>query len=172
MNKLIIGIAVSSLSFLVASGAHAQEVPPKVKELQQALVGSWKGNGELIMPDGKKAPLAMTYDCKSTSAGFGVTCSLKGKMADGFVYESTDIWGYSAGDGLVHWFTVTNAGETHDHKGSFENGTLTAVFEGPQEGKLYVESVSMTFTGKSVKVASSVVVGGKQGERLEGTMSR
>lgn len=175
MNRFIIITTTIVVTLLISSHAFAQgapQIPQKAKELQK-LVGSWKGNATLTLPDNTKLPLTMSYECKSASAGFGVACKLTGNMPDGTKYESTDIWGYDAGDGLVHWFTVTSAGETHDHKLAFDNNVLHGQFAGPKEGKLYVETIRMELmSDKKISMRTSVVVGGQQQEALDGVMTR
>jgi hypothetical protein len=167
MNRIICAI---TLTFSL--GALAQGAPQQAKDLQR-LVGNWKGSAKFTLPDGNKVPVTMSYECKSTSAGFGLSCRLAGTMPDGSKVESTDIWGYSAGDGLVHWFTVTSAGETHDHKMTVDGNVLVGQFEGPQDGKLYVESVRLELLGeKKLSFRSSVTLGGKPQESFEGVLSR
>lgn len=177
MNRIIISIilATTVIITLLSSNAFAQsapQIPQKAKELQK-LVGNWKGNATLTLPDNTKLPVPMSYECKSASSGYGVACKLNGTMPDGSKYESTDIWGYDAGDGLVHWFTVTSAGETHDHKLAFDNNVLHGQFAGPKEGKLYVETIRFELlSDKKISVRSSVVVGGQQHEIFEGVMTK
>jgi hypothetical protein len=167
MNKFILIV-----SLVFASSSFAQGVPAQAKELQK-LVGSWKGSPTLTLPDGKSFSAPTTYDCKATSQGFGVTCKLIATMPDGNKYESTDVWGYSTGDGLLHWFTVTSAGETHDHKLTLDGNVLVGQFAGPQEGKLYVENVRFEFNSdKKISFRSSVTLGGKQHETFEGVLSK
>lgn len=173
MNRIISAVVVTlSLSSFSALAQGAPPIPQKAKDLQK-LVGNWKGNATLTLPDNSKLPLQMTYECKSTSSGYGVSCKLNGTMPDGAKYESTDIWGYDAGDGLVHWFTVTSMGETHDHKLAFDGNVLHGQFAGPKDGKVYVETIRFELTSdKKISIRSSVVVGGQQHEILEGVMTK
>ncbi len=178
MNRIVnVVILISTLvvtlgSSTTAFAQGAPQIPPKAKELQK-LVGNWKGTATLTLPDNTKMPLPTSYECKSASAGFAVACKLTGAMPDGSKYESTDIWGYDEGDGLVHWFTVTSAGETHDHKLAFENNVMHGQFAGPKDGKLYVETIRFELlSDKKISVRSSVVLGGQQQEVLEGVMTR
>jgi hypothetical protein len=174
MNRIIsaIPVVVAVLLSFDAFAQGAPQIPQKAKELQK-LVGNWKGTATLTLPDNTKIPLTSSYECKSASSGYGVSCKLSATVPDGAKYESTDIWGYDAGDGLVHWFTVTSAGETHDHKLNFDNNVMHGQFAGPKDGKLYVETIRFELlSDKKISLRSSVVVGGQQQETFEGVMTK
>jgi hypothetical protein len=78
-----------------------------------------------------------------------------------------DLWGYSEVDKLVHWYTVTNAGEVHDHRGHLDaNGGLVQ-FDGPMEGKLFTETITFKRRGKELIMSWNTTLGGTLRERGE-----
>jgi hypothetical protein len=115
----------------------------------------------------------LTYTCRSAAAGSGVTCHLEMTGIPGFTYESTDLWGYDPGSGSVHWFTVSNAGETHDHRGQIDGNAFAASYVGRREGQPMRENVRFAFAGHdNISFRSVVFVARQQVESFTGTMSK
>src|SRR5882724_8368324 len=110
----------------------------------ECLVGTWKGGGTIAM--GKdKAKIDATWTP-------GVAA-----------YEETDLMGYEPNTNTYHWYSVTNAGETHDHVAKVPEGNdLQFVFSGTQEGKPLREVIDLSFAGdsKSVTGRAETFVGG------------
>jgi hypothetical protein len=158
---------------VAALPALADAVPQASKDLQ-CLVGNWKGTGVMHMPDGSKANAQVSIDCKSAAGGLGVACHTRMTGIPGMAaYEEDDLFGYNAGDGLVHWFSITSAGETHDHKGGIADNAFVGVYEGPQGGQLFQETVSLAFEGeKKMKFRSASLLAGKDQGVLEGTLTK
>jgi hypothetical protein len=51
-------------------------------------------------------------------------------------YDETDLMGYEPNSNTYHWYSITNAGETHDHVATPPNGSaIRFVFNGTQENK-------------------------------------
>ncbi len=172
MKKLVAGLALALVG--LAAPAHAADRALDAQKNLQRLVGSWKGSGSVTLPDGKVLNMKTTYDCKKAGGGLAVACHFTASAPGMPLIESNDLFGYSAGDGLVHWFTVTSSGDVHDHKGGFdETGTLTAIHEGPQDGKLYQEQVSLQLISDTkVRVRCSVKVGAQQMESTDMTVTK
>src|SRR5262245_8689324 len=120
---------------VLSSLAHADAPKPQLEALR-SLIGSWTGKGTLDT-DGKTHQLTMTWDCVESSGAAGVRCKATLLCIPNFTYQFDDLWGYSAQDGLTHWYTVTNAGEVHDHRGHFDmtGGLLQADIT--TEGKVF-----------------------------------
>ena len=139
----------------------------------QRMVGSWRGKG--TMKDGGKTfKVEGSMQCVSTSAGSGVRCDTKLMGVPGMPsYEETDLFGYDPGDGLVHWFSVTNAGETHDHKGGFSGNVLSVMHVGPQVGQLFSECITLTWKDdKSLRIEARTFIGSARGAVFEVTLTR
>lgn len=147
---------------LPLTASAADPLPKQVADMQ-CLVGAWKGGGSMTM--GKDAAkIAASWNCKRTSAQFGVLCTFRVTGMPGMsAYEETDLMGYDPNTNTYHWYSVTNAGETHDHVGQpSANNTLQFVFNGTQEGKPLKEVIELTFEpgSKAVKGRAETLVGG------------
>lgn len=153
---------IAALSSVVPLTAAADPLPKPVSDME-CLVGSWKGTGSLV--SGKdKAKIDATWTCKRTSARFGVSCTFQVTGIPGVaVFDETDLMGYEPSTNLYHWYSVTNAGETHDHVAKVPSGnTLQFVFNGTQEGKPYKEVIDLTFSkdDRNVKGRAETFLGG------------
>jgi hypothetical protein len=149
-------------AFALAPLAVSADPLPKQIERLESLVGSWKGPGSMVM--GKdKAKLAITAECKRTSAKFGVLCAFHATGMPGMTYEETDLFGYEPNSDTYHWYAVTNAGETHDHVAKPPSGDrFEFQYTGTQEGKPMIEAISFEFSkdGKTLTMKSETTVGG------------
>jgi hypothetical protein len=150
---------------LVLIPAAAAATPKSAARLDN-LVGAWKGTGSVTA--GKdKAPVTGDWVCKKTAAASGVLCTLEMKGIPGVAtYAETDLFGYEPNTDTLHWFSVTNAGETHDHVAKPADGKLQFVFKGTQDGKPLVETVDMDFA-KDLTIRAETKVGDQVQSVLE-----
>jgi hypothetical protein len=160
---------IAALSITVPLTAVAEPLPKPVSEME-CLVGSWKGGGSLTA--GKdKSKIDATWTCKRTSSQFGVSCAFQVTGIPGVpVYDETDLMGYEPNTNLYHWYSVTNAGETHDHVAKVPNGnTIQFVFNGTQEGKTFKEIIDLTFSKdeKNVRGRAETFLAGKSTSVME-----
>ncbi len=168
-NLLVVTVLCSS------SLAHADggPTPPALAKELQCLVGTWQGKGVLQMGT-DKVEVSLDYTCEESALGFGVACKAVMTGIPGMPqYVLQDLWGVDPSDGTVHWFTVTNAGETHDHKGAIAGDAFRGKFVGKRDGKKFVETVSFAFANKTqFRIRSQGRVGGKSVESLDITMRK
>jgi hypothetical protein len=171
MKKLLSTLA--SLSFAVSAGAAEPPAKKPTPGDLHCIVGRWEGTGTLQM--GKDtAPLRGRYECAKASADVGVTCraTITG-IPDLPSYELTDLWGIDPTDDTIHWFTVTNTGETHDHKGRLTKDGWQGRFVGTQQGQPFEEVVDLIFHSKEeIQIVSVSRVGGVESARLVLTMAK
>jgi len=156
------------IALAIPALAAADPLPKQVHNIER-LVGTWKGTGSLAM--GKdKAKLAFTFACKPTSAKFGVLCSLEITGVPSMAgYAETDLFGYEPNTDTYHWYSVTSAGETHDHVAKAADGAkLQYVFTGTQEGKPLKEVIDMELGNTTISVRSETFVAGASVAVLEG----
>lgn len=148
-------LKVVGLVLVAAPALAAAPLPKQVSEMD-CIVGSWKGAGSLTM--GKdKASIAATWDCKRTSSQYGVLCTFHVTGIPGVaMYDETDLMGYEPNSNTYHWYSVTNAGETHDHvaKPSTSN-TIEFVYNGTQDGKPFKEVIDLTFSADSKTISGT-----------------
>jgi hypothetical protein len=157
-------------SVLAPAVALAEPLPKPIADMER-WVGRWQGTGTLKAgPDAaasdpaKAAQLAASWTCQRTSARFGVLCTLHITGIPSVPsYEETDLLGYDAADGSYHWYSVTNAGETHDHVArASSTDSLRFVFRGNQEGKPLEEIITLTFrpSGERIEGKAETFVAG------------
>lgn len=165
-------LTASLLAF--ATPVHADTLPKPIADLE-AFVGTWKATGTATM--GKDvAKVAATWTCKRTSAKNGVLCMLKLTGIPGMAaYEETDLFGYEPNSNAYHWFSVTNAGETHDHIAKVPDGkTFQFTYTGMQEAKPFKEVIDLELgkDGKSMTLKSETFVANASTSVLEVTAKK
>lgn len=136
-NKLLL------LAALLPLTASAEPLPKPVEGME-CLVGTWKGGGTVAM--GKdKAKIDATWTCNRVSQKWGVMCAFHVTGIPGVAsYDETDLMGYEPNTNTYHWYSVTNAGETHDHVAPATDGNkLQFVYTGTQEGKPFKEVIDL-----------------------------
>jgi hypothetical protein len=175
--KKQLGLAVVALSVLwsasrVAS-AETGGPPAEVKRLERFL-GKWKGTGKVTI-EGKSTDVTMTLDCTRVAGGWGVQCRFLAKGVPGMpTYDGMSILGWDAGTSTVHWYWITNAGETHDHHGTWTGAdTLDVPHTGMANGKPLKETFTLTFKSpKEIAFTAVTTRGGQVGESFEGTFKK
>ena len=146
-------ISMLITTLTVAVPALAAAPLPKPVADMECLIGNWKGGGTLAM--GKDiSKIDATWACQRTSSQFGVLCKFHVTGIPGVAtYDETDLMGYEPNSNLYHWYSVTNAGETHDHIAKVPEGnTIQFVYTGMQEGKPFKEVIDLAFSNDSKAV--------------------
>ena len=168
--RIVLTLAVFWLT--TASGQPPQGPSELVKRLAP-YAGTFEG--QLIMTEGGKTVTAKVKSRNSmVSDDWGFLVEEVATMPDGGQYKSHNIMGYDAGGKKVHVFSVTNAGETHDHKGTWKDAkTLVVQYDGTWEGKPFVEKISLTFHNPdSYSVSWVATSGGKVVNKGDETLHR
>ncbi|MES1207504.1 MAG: DUF1579 family protein [Pseudomonadota bacterium] len=174
LTKTKTGTVSAALVILATvAGASAAGPAAETKDLAR-LVGAWKGTGSMTMGSDKTDGIKITWNCRAIAGRSGVACDAVMIGIPGVDrYEETDLFGYDSGAGKLHWFAVTNAGETHDHVGGTWNGqSAQFVYNGVQEGKPLKEILDLSFKGAnagSVEVHAQTFVDGKLASVLHAT---
>ncbi len=164
ITTLALALAVPTLALA------AEPLPPRVADME-CLVGAWRGTASMTIGKDVANNVAVSWDCKRTSAKFGVSCVGRFTGVPGIgVYEETDLMGYEPNSNTYHWYSVTNGGETHDHVAQVPTGeTLRFVYTGTQEGKPFKEVIDLTFgkDNKTLKGRSETFVAGASTSVME-----
>jgi hypothetical protein len=115
LAKLSRVLALAAPLFGLPRSVTASEGLPKPVADMECLVGQWAGPGTVV--SGKDtAKINATWSCKRTSAQYGVLCAFHVTGIPGLAaYDETDLMGYEPNSNTYHWYSVTNAGETHDN---------------------------------------------------------
>jgi hypothetical protein len=170
--RVLTSLFAAATTLTVAAAARAEDAPkpgPQVESIR-SLIGSWSGKGSM-MSEGKNHAITVTSDCTESAGAAGVKCRWVLTGLPGFTYTFDDLWGYSAQDGLTHWYTVTNAGEVHDHRGHFDMTGGLLQIEIPVEGKLFSEIITFKRKGKALAVSWTTTAGGTLREKGEFTLN-
>jgi hypothetical protein len=167
----VLGSLLVVASTFAATTARADDAKraPQVEAIR-SLIGNWTGKGS-VTSEGKSHAVRVTYDCAESTAAAGIKCKFGMTGLPGFTYEFDDLWGYSAQDNLTHWYTVTNAGEVHDHRGHLDMNGGFLQYETATEGKVFTESITFKRTAKSMTLSWTANHGGMVREKGEVTLS-
>ena len=174
MNRIRNLALMTACAWLVATTAWADEpgAPPRQARELECLIGTWAGDGTVEM-GGQEHAVQINYSCRRAAGGFGIACHLTMTGIPGFTYELDDLWGYDPGSGRIHWYTVTNAGETHDHQGHADRTSFRGSYVGRREGRPMRENVSFVFDGNDrFTVRSTVYVARQRVESVVATIAR
>lgn len=145
---------------------NAQQEPPKVSEQIKRLItlgtGEWVGKATLTTGD-QTLNFQLTMSNKAISGGWGLLSMVHGIIPGMGSYNETDMFGYDAGRDLLHLFSVTSFGETHDHSGRWVNDKrMEFRYEGVVDGAPIIEEIVAEFTTpRELSISSAVSIGGK-----------
>lgn len=165
-------LATWATPLLIPAHAAAQEIPAPVQRCA-FLEGTWTGQAT-VTAQGDTLRFVLTFAVTRIANGLGYyvvgTANIPGLGA----YQEASLLGYDAGKDLVHLFSVTTTGETHDHAGRFDRaGNIVFKYEGVKDGKRYVETIPMTFTSPTeFSFTSTVTVGRKVMSVFQATMRK
>jgi len=155
---------------------RAQMSPPTVPDLTkklQSFVGTWEGTGTMAMGD-MKHQMKITHITESTADGWGLLNTEINEMEGMQTYRAVNTFGYDAGTGLTHLYTVSNYGECHDHKGKWtDEKTLKLQHDGMMDGKPMTEVIDITLDSPTqYHFTGTTTVGGEQVSYIEATVKK
>jgi hypothetical protein len=161
---------------LVTAGAHAQQATPRpAPEIQRmtALAGTFMGEAEYTA-GGKTTKFTLHHDNRIVADGFGLATHETAEIPGLGHYEAQDLFGWDAGRGELHLYSVTNDPISHDHAGRFSDAHhATLRYEGVQDGKKLVEVIPMEILGPDeYRFRSTTTVAGEAPEVFVATMKR
>jgi hypothetical protein len=166
-------IAVFVLAAVGAAQEGAPPIPDQVKKLY-IFEGNWEGQG--TMTQAGQQPLKINVSHKTTiiPGGWGTLTDERMEISGMPAYMGNDMMGYDTGSDMFHLFTVSNYGDTHDHKGKWvDDKHLMLRYDGLYEGKPYVEKLAITVPDSmSYSFADSTSVGGQLFSTAQVTMKK
>ena len=171
MKPATLFATVSFLSVLAAHAAHAEDASgpsPDVKKLVR-LAGNWRGTGSFTS-EGKKTPFTWQMNCSLVAQGFGVQCRFGARGIPIIPrYDGSSIVGWDKETQTVHWYWVTNAGETHDHHGRWTDAnSLDLPVEMKEGGKSVRETFTVNLVGaREMRWSSAYFIEGQQAMLFE-----
>jgi len=175
-RKKLLVITLAVVGGVRAARAAEPAAPAETKQIAR-LVGDWKGMGSMTLGSEKVEGIKVQWTCRSVSEKWGVRCDAVMVGIPGIArYEETDLFGFDPGGHQLHWFAVTNAGETHDHVGTAWTGQAAKfVYDGVQEGKPFKEVIDVGFrdpAAKTLEIHAETFVDGKLASVLQARARR
>jgi hypothetical protein len=166
----IIGIAALAVSATANDSAPAAPAPPTGSQKLGAFVGSWRGTAELRQPGKPAVKFDMKAECHEISGGWGVRCETSFNNGDVTLLEA-DLFGYDPKGAKVHWYAVTNDGETHDHVGAWVDDQNLSVRNTAADKS--TEDIRVAFTKKNAMSFEAITTAdGAETSVMAGSMMR
>lgn len=164
----LVALAFLAVPLLAAENAPAPAPQPGSAKLF-ALVGSWTGQAELQETGKPSIKVKAKVDCAKAAGAWGVRCDATFTSSEMNILES-DLFGYDAATGKVHWYSVTNGGEVHDHIGGWTGDSrLSARHTG---GDL-TEDITVDFNGaKAMSFEAVTTVAGAKASVMRGDLQK
>jgi hypothetical protein len=173
MRRTIL-VAMTAVVLTMAS-ARAQTTParqaPEGLVKLRSLIGTWHGTAELDETGNPPVKVNVEVQCRQVSGGSGVACDTHMSWPGTDCLEA-DLFGWNAETGQLHWYSVTSAGEVHDHVGTFEGSKLVVRYTGSAGGQLLTEDVTLDLAGGGMAFESVSHVGGALTATLRGKATR
>lgn len=136
--------AFFALSFLV-SGLFAQSAPPKETSKLYKFEGYWMGNAK-IEAGSDKETVPYHFEFNKVLDGWGLSYREYTNSKIMGNYSGLGYLGYDPHDGLYHWHTLSNAGDSHDHIGTWlDDNTFVLERTGYNAKEIYNEKIRVTF---------------------------
>jgi len=167
-------LLLAGLLATVPALAQTYEATSSQLKMLLQLKGYWTTNAATMQTDGKEYKFAYYADFKTTSDNNGIVMHEWATIPGMGKLDGTNLAGINMYDGKVHWFSVDNMGTTHEHIGEFTNSKhFSMTYKGPQEGKAYVETLTMDFTDANTLQLKQVgTLDGKEAVLITGTFHR
>jgi hypothetical protein len=156
-----------------SSANQMMEAPQPAQEVAKlmAWTGTFEGEASVSM-NGKTTPFKLKHMNRQASQGWALICEEKADIPEMGRYEAVNIFGFDAGKKMLHLYTVSNMGDTHDHWGKWTNDkTFDMKYEGMQDGKPMVETIHCVFDSPTqYHFTSETKVGGQMYSTFSATM--
>lgn len=136
--------------------------------------GDWEAKNANLKSNGKDNKFAYYASFKNTADNSGFVMNEKASVPGIGKLNGTNLAGVSPYDGKVHWFSVDNLGTAHEHVGEFtDDKHFSMLYKGLQDGKEYVEKVSIEMTGPdTMNLREESTLDGKELLLVTGTFHR
>jgi len=168
-------LAAAAALLLATGAARAQDMPKPAPEIQRitALAGTFDGEAAYTV-GGKTTKFTLHHVNKVIAGGFGLATHEQADVPGMGRYEAENLFGWDAGKGELHLYSVTNDPYTHDHAGRFtDEKHATLRYQGLRDGKKLVEVIPMEVLGPDeYRFRSTITVAGQPPEVFEATMKR
>jgi hypothetical protein len=165
--------AVILVSF-VFSGVFAQSpAPPKETSKLYKLEGYWMGNAD-IEAGAEKERVPYHFEFAKVLDGWGLSYReyVNSKIFGN--YSGLGYLGYDPHDGLYHWHTLSNAGDSHDHIGTWiDENTFVLDRTATSAKEIYNEKLCARFTSPTeVILEFDLFINNEKAVHMKGTFKK
>jgi hypothetical protein len=163
-HAMIAGILGAAFVF-AAIGAAQEEAPPIPDQVKKLYIfeGNWQGQGTMTEAGQPPKNITVSHKTAIMPCKWGMLIDERMTLPGMTPYIASDMMGYDAGGDMVHLYTVSNYGDTHDHKGKWvDDKHLMLEYDGLYDGKPFVERLTITvLDSQSYSFTDSITVGGQ-----------
>jgi hypothetical protein len=139
----------------------------------EAFLGKWRGESMTFEVEGDILKIDVLLEITEILDGWGVQSFLSTDIPGFGPFKEVDIWGHDPGSDTIHMFTVTNAGQTHDHAGAFrDDETLVLAYTGYIDESVIQEDVTLAARGDELVFHNTERINGKVEVVFEGIMKK
>lgn len=139
--------------FIVSAVSGQSNPPPKETSKLYKLEGYWVGDAN-IQAGSEKEKVPYHFEFSKVLDGWGLSYREYVNSRIFGNYSGLGYLGFDPYDGLYHWHTLSNAGDSHDHIGTWtDDNTFVLERTGYSAKEIYNEKLRVTF-----KSATEVVI--------------
>jgi hypothetical protein len=145
--RVFLAVVLVVLTFSSAFGQSPE--PPKETSKLYKLEGYWMGNAK-IDAGGESETVPYHFEFSKVLDGWGLSYReyVNSKIFGNYI--GLGYLGYDPHDGLYHWHTLSNAGDSHDHIGTWiDDNTFVLERTGFNAKEIYNEKLKCRFTSAS-----------------------
>lgn len=144
----------------------------QLKPLEQ-FVGRWLGKDMTFEANGKAHKIEVFFEIVEILDGWGLRSFMRAEIPDFGTFMEIDMWGHDPGTDTIHLFTITNAGQTHDHSGKFrDDNTLLLQYRGKADGRNVREDITLAVIDDELVFHNKERANGKIEVVFEGILKR
>ncbi len=136
------------------------QIPEAIKKMD-VFIGEWEGTLTLNI-DGKTLKFGIKHQTVPVARGFGIQIIETGDTDVGMgALNSVNLFGYDAGEDVVHLFIISNWGETRDYKGKWaDEKKLVVEYSGVIEGRAITDKITITVNSPEEYSFTSAAISG------------
>jgi hypothetical protein len=172
----MVATILSAAFVFTAIGAAQEEAPQMPDQVKKLYIfeGNWEGQGTMTMAGQQPQKITVSHKNTIMPGKWGILTAERFEAPGMSPYIATDMMGYDAGSDMVHLYTVSNYGDTHDHKGRWvDDKHLMLQYDGLNEGKPFVERLAITVPDSmSYSFTDSITVGGQLSSTAQVSMKK
>ena len=139
-----------------------------------SLEGRWQANDATMQAGNDVVKFTYISEFKKAASNNGITMHEWGTIPGMGNLEGQNLAGVDPYDGKIHWYTVDNVGDTHEHIGSFSDSKhFMMMHKSMRDGKEFIETIEMEFiSANKLNLKIVATLGGAEQQIIKGTFIR